>query len=136
MKEQGLRPDDPEYLRITGVLQAVSRQNEMVKYKQQSQIRQIHQYQQQQLVDQRQQRELQRQQDQQQQQQQQQNGNVPQPAANGINGMHAHTLKYRKALTKHLQDKVPMLLLRVHQRVKPPLLLHLVRPATSIPLPP
>lgn len=98
MKEQGVRSDDPELLKVTNLLQAISRHNEFAKQKQQQQIRQIQQYQQQQLVDQqRQQQELQ-----QQSEQQQHNGSVSQPVANGINGMYARTLRYRTILTENV----------------------------------
>lgn len=95
MKEQGVRSDDPEFLKVTNLLQAITRHNEFAKQKQQHQ-RQIQQYQQQQqqVDQQRQQQELQ-----QQSEQQQHNGNVAQPNSNGINGMYAHTLRYQTVLT-------------------------------------
>lgn len=141
MKEQGVRADDPEYLKIAGVLQAVKKQNDF-KFKQHArQIQQYQQHQQQELQQQREQQQLQQQQQQHQQQQQQQqpqqqNGNVPQQVTNGINGMSAHTFKYGLILMDCVQDKVSMPPTRVHRLAKPPLLLRLVYPTTNIPLPP
>lgn len=139
MKEQGVRADDPEYLKIAGVLQAVKKQNDF-KCKQARQIQQYQQHQQQELQQQREQQQLQQQlqqqQQQHQQQQQQQNGNVPQQVTNGINGMSAHTFKYGLILMDCVQDKVSMPPSRVHRLAKPPLLLRLVYPTTNIPLPP
>lgn len=103
MKEQGVRSDDPELLKVTNLLQAITRHNEFAKQKQQHQIRQIQQYQQQQqqqVDQQRQQQELQ-----QQSEQQQHNGNVAQPIANGINGMYAHTLRYQTVLTNWFRTR-------------------------------
>ncbi|KAA6412012.1 MAG: RSC complex subunit (Sth1) [Lasallia pustulata] len=96
MKEQGVRADDPEYLKIAGVLQAVKKQNDF-KCKQARQIQQYQQHQQQELQQQREQQQLQQQlqqqQQQHQQQQQQQNGNVPQQVTNGINGQGLNATK-------------------------------------------
>ncbi|KAI9924424.1 hypothetical protein AWENTII_003830 [Aspergillus wentii] len=73
MQEQGVRQDDPEYLKAHNLLSAIQRQQVYQKQRQYAQQQQL-------------QAQQQRQQQQQQQQQQQLNGATPDPAANGVHG--------------------------------------------------
>lgn len=78
MKEQGVRQDDPEFLKAHNLLTAISHQQHLARQRQA--------YVQQQQQAQQQQHAQQQQQAQHRQQQQQQNGGTTQAATNGING--------------------------------------------------
>ena len=117
MKEQGVRQDDPEFLKAHNLLTAISHQQHLARQ------RQAYAQQQQQAQHRHQQ-----------QQQQQQNGGNSQAATNGVNGIFPKTASYAYLIDAFSQDVLPKLRSHPPPQVSnlQPLQVHLHRPSLRL----